>query len=67
MNGVAPGFVDTTMTDVVPDRERLAGQVPMGRFASPDEVVGAIEFLVGPQSGYITGTSIDVNGGWVTC
>lgn len=67
VNGVAPGFVDTTMTGIVPEKERLAAQVPLGRFANPDEVVGAIEFLVGPQASYITGTSIDVNGGWVTC
>ncbi|MDN5917977.1 MAG: SDR family oxidoreductase [Pseudonocardia sp.] len=46
---------------------RWCYKVPLGRFARPEEVVGAIEFLVGPQASYITGASIDINGGWVTC
>jgi NAD(P)-dependent dehydrogenase (short-subunit alcohol dehydrogenase family) len=67
VNGVAPGFVATTMTGAVPDKDKLSAQVPLGRFGRPDEIVGAIEFLISDRASYITGTSVDVNGGWLTC
>lgn len=67
VNGVAPGLVSTNMTDAVSDKEGMAAQLPMGRFGTPQEVTDAIEFLIGDKSTYITGTSIDINGGWYTC
>jgi NAD(P)-dependent dehydrogenase (short-subunit alcohol dehydrogenase family) len=67
VNGVAPGFVATAMTGAVPAKDRLSAQVPMGRFAHPDEIAGAIEFLISDKASYITGTSVDINGGWLTC
>jgi len=67
VNGVAPGFVQTPMMGDVPQDARLLGQVPMKRFATPEEIADAVAFLTGDQSTYITGTSLDVNGGFLTC
>ena len=57
------------MTGGMPDAEttQMTTQVPMGRFGRPDEVTDAIEFLISDKASYITGTSLDVNGGWLTC
>jgi NAD(P)-dependent dehydrogenase (short-subunit alcohol dehydrogenase family) len=66
VNGVAPGFVQTAMMGDVPQDARLLGQVPMKRFARPEEIADAVAFLAGSQSTYITGISLDVNGGWLT-
>ncbi len=67
VNGVAPGFVQTPMMGGVSQDAKLLGQVPMKRFARPDEIADAVAFLTGNQSTYITGISLDVNGGWLTC
>ncbi|MFF4835335.1 SDR family NAD(P)-dependent oxidoreductase [Streptomyces sp. NPDC001315] len=67
VNGVAPGFVRTPMMGDVPVDERLLAQVPMRRFATPEEIADAVEFLASDRASYITGASIDVNGGWLTC
>jgi NAD(P)-dependent dehydrogenase (short-subunit alcohol dehydrogenase family) len=69
VNGVAPGYVDTQMTGGVPsaDKQVMIDQVPMGRFARPEEIADAIEFLIGDHATYITGASLDVNGGAWTC
>lgn len=69
VNGVAPGFVQTQMTGGVPSAEsdQMIGQVPMARFAQPGEIADAIEFLISDKATYITGSSIDVNGGMLTC
>lgn len=66
VNGVAPGFVETPMMGQVPVEARLIDQVPMRRFATPDEIADAIEFLISDKASYITGTSLDINGGWLT-
>jgi 3-oxoacyl-[acyl-carrier protein] reductase len=64
-NVVAPGFVDTDMTAVLPDERKKAilSAVPLGRFAAADEVAGVVEFLAGDAAGYITGAVIPVDGG----
>jgi NAD(P)-dependent dehydrogenase (short-subunit alcohol dehydrogenase family) len=67
VNGVAPGFVQTPMMSEVPPEGRLLDQVPMKRFAAPEEIADAVGFLVSSKASYINGTSIDVNGGWLTC
>lgn len=69
VNGVAPGFVQTQMTGGMPSAEtqQMTAQVPMGRFAAPAEIADAIEFLLSDKASYITGASIDVNGGALTC
>jgi 3-oxoacyl-[acyl-carrier protein] reductase len=65
VNCVAPGFIDTDMTQVLPEAQRtaLTAQIPLGRLGSPDDIAHAVAFLASPQAGYITGTTLHVNGG----
>lgn len=65
VNAIAPGFIDTDMTRELPEaaRDALLGQVPLGRFGKPEEIAQAVAFLASPQAGYITGTTLHVNGG----
>src|ERR1700738_4049418 len=65
VNDVAPGFIETPMTDVLPDKvkEELKTRIPLGRMGSPREVAAAIVFLASDEAGYITGHVLDVNGG----
>lgn len=67
VNGVAPGHTATPMTAQVRIEDQLISQVPLGRPARPEEIADAIEFLISDKASYITGTSLDVNGGWLTC
>jgi len=65
VNCVAPGFIDTDMTRELDDKSRralLAG-VPLGRLGTPGDVAEAVRFVVGPGSEYITGITLQVNGG----
>ena len=64
-NVVAPGFVDTDMTAELDDERKAAivGQVPLARYATPDEIAGVITFLAGDAAGYITGAVVPVDGG----
>ena len=65
VNVIAPGPVETDMTAVLSDdlKAKMIGQVPLGRFASPDEIAGAVSFLASPDAAYITGAVIPVDGG----
>ncbi|GGO51770.1 beta-ketoacyl-ACP reductase [Streptomyces daqingensis] len=64
-NVVAPGFVDTDMTKALTDeqRENIVGQVPLGRYAQPEEVAASVRFLASEEAAYITGAVIPVDGG----
>ena len=64
-NVVAPGFVETAMTEVLPEEQKQAyeAQIPLGRFASPADVAGAVTWLAGDAGGYVTGAVIPVDGG----
>ncbi|MFJ7207192.1 3-oxoacyl-[acyl-carrier-protein] reductase [Streptomyces sp. NPDC098789] len=64
-NVVAPGFVDTDMTKVLTDEQRagIVGQVPLGRYAQPEEIAAAVSFLASDAAAYITGAVIPVDGG----
>lgn len=65
VNCVAPGFIDTDMTKVLNDEHKkmLLQQIPLGRLGQVNDVVSAVLFLASPQAGYVTGTTIHVNGG----
>ncbi len=65
VNCVAPGFIATDMTEVLPDSAKAAllAQIPLGRLGQADEVAAAVAFLAGPGGGYVTGTELHVNGG----
>jgi 3-oxoacyl-[acyl-carrier protein] reductase len=64
-NVVAPGFVDTDMTRALPDARRaeILTQVPLGRYATPDEVAAAVVWLGSDAAAYVTGAIIPVDGG----
>jgi 3-oxoacyl-[acyl-carrier protein] reductase len=64
-NCVAPGFVETDMLAEVPDRvrERILERIPLDRFASVEDVTGIVRFVASPESGYMTGQVLGVNGG----
>jgi 3-oxoacyl-[acyl-carrier protein] reductase len=65
VNAVAPGFIETPMTDVLSDKvkDELKMRVPLGRMGLPRDVASAIVFLASDEAGYITGHVLDVNGG----
>ena len=65
VNAVAPGFIETRLTDVLPEdlKEMLLKQTPLGRFGSPDDVAGAVSFLVSESAAFITGHVLTVDGG----
>jgi 3-oxoacyl-[acyl-carrier protein] reductase len=64
-NCVAPGFVDTGMLEIVPDRvrEKIRRRIPLDRFATPEDVAGIVRFLASHDSSYMTGQVLGVNGG----
>lgn len=65
VNCVAPGFIDTDMTRALGEAQTAAllQQIPLARLGLPEDVAHAVAFLAGPQAGYITGTTMHVNGG----
>lgn len=65
VNAVAPGFIATEMTDVLPEahREALLTQIPVGRLGQPEEIAGVVGFLASDAASYVTGEVIQVNGG----
>jgi len=65
VNCIAPGFVDTDMTQALPEdrREAILNQVPAGRMAQPNEIAAAVVFLASEGGAYITGQTLGVNGG----
>ena len=65
VNAVAPGFIATDMTDVLPEKvkQELTAQIPLERLGSADDIANAVVFLAAERSGYITGQVIGVNGG----
>lgn len=65
VNVVAPGFIDTDMTKALPEaaRNALLEQVPAGRLGAPEDIAAAVCFLASPAASYITGETLQVNGG----
>ncbi|MEM6887171.1 MAG: 3-oxoacyl-[acyl-carrier-protein] reductase [Pseudomonadota bacterium] len=64
-NAVAPGFIETAMTDKLTDDQKavILAQIPSGRMGAADEIAAAVLFLSSEEAGYITGTTLHVNGG----
>jgi 3-oxoacyl-[acyl-carrier protein] reductase len=65
VNAVAPGFIETPMTEALPDKvkEELKTRIPLGRMGSARDVASAIVFLASDEAAYITGHVLNVNGG----
>ena len=64
-NVVSPGFVDTEMTAALPEQRRaeILGQVPLGRYATAEEIAGVVTFLASEAAAYVTGAVLPVDGG----
>lgn len=69
VNCIAPGFIDTDMTKALTDDQKAAilNQIPMGKLGQPEDIAAATVFLASPNAGYITGTTLHVNGGMYLC
>lgn len=65
VNSIAPGFIDTDMTSGLSDehKDTLLQNVPVKRLGQPEEIAAAARFLASPDAGYITGETLNVNGG----
>jgi 3-oxoacyl-[acyl-carrier protein] reductase len=65
VNAIAPGFIATAMTDKLNDKQKEAilTQIPAGRMGNPEEIAAAALYLASNEAGYVTGTTIHVNGG----
>lgn len=67
VNAVAPGYVETEMTSTLEDwkREEVNARIPLGRWAQPDDIAGAVAWLLSDDARYVTGTLIPVDGGFL--
>ena len=69
VNSVAPGYVETNNTEAIrsdPERHRaILERIPLGRWARPEDIAGAVVFLASPAARYITGVTLPVDGGWL--
>jgi 3-oxoacyl-[acyl-carrier protein] reductase len=65
VNAVAPGFIETAMTDKLTDDQKstILTQIPSGRMGTPEEIAAAVLYLACPEAAYVTGTTLHVNGG----
>ncbi len=64
-NAIAPGFIATAMTDKLSDeqKDKINAQIPAARMGTPEEIAAAVLYLASPEAGYVTGTTVHVNGG----
>ena len=67
VNAVAPGFVETEMTENLSDeqKEMILNPIPMNRYASTDDIANTVSFLASDNASYITGQTLNVDGGLV--
>jgi len=65
VNAVAPGFIETPMTDLLPQelKDKMKSLIPLGRFGADRDVALAVVYLASDEAGYITGQVLEVNGG----
>jgi 3-oxoacyl-[acyl-carrier protein] reductase len=64
-NAIAPGYIDTELTGVLPGevRDLILGNTPLGRLGTPEDVAGAVRFLCSDEAGFVTGEVLLVDGG----
>jgi 3-oxoacyl-[acyl-carrier protein] reductase len=64
-NAVAPGFIATAMTDALTDaqKEMISQRIPAGRMGNPSEIAAAVIYLASEEAAYVTGATLQVNGG----
>lgn len=69
VNCVAPGFIESAMTRDLPEavKSKILGNIPMGRMGTSDDIAHAVAFLAAPESGYLTGQTLHINGGLSMC
>jgi len=67
VNAVAPGFIETSMTESLPEaaKTKMMESIPLGRFGSAEDVAGVVSFLASQESSYVTGQVLTVDGGMV--
>ncbi len=65
VNAIAPGYIDTDMVAAVPANvlEKIVGRIPVGRLGKADEIARGVAFLVADDAGFITGSTLSINGG----
>ena len=65
VNAIAPGYVLTDMVKAVPEKvlEKIIATIPVGRLGDPDDIARGVLFLIGDDAGFITGSTVDINGG----
>ncbi|MCB0393124.1 MAG: 3-oxoacyl-ACP reductase FabG [Bdellovibrionales bacterium] len=63
VNAVAPGLIETEMVETIPQIQSMIDRIPLKRMGKPEEVAGAVSFLISKDAGYITGHTISINGG----
>lgn len=64
VNAVTPGWIETPMNDVIGDDAEALTDIPLGRLGKPEEVAHVVRFLCAPESGYMSGAVIRVDGAW---
>ena len=65
VNAIAPGYIATSMVEAVPERvlEKIIARIPVGRLGKPEEIARGVAFLVAEEAGFITGSTLSINGG----
>jgi acetoacetyl-CoA reductase len=65
VNAIAPGYIDTDMVAAVPDEvlQKIVARIPVGRLGSADEIARGVAFLCDENAGFVTGSTLSINGG----
>ncbi|USO00598.1 MAG: 3-oxoacyl-ACP reductase FabG [Alphaproteobacteria bacterium] len=68
VNAIAPGFIETAMTkDLLDKNPEILNNIPVGRAGTPEEVAAGALYLASEEAGYVTGTTLHINGGMLMC